>query len=75
MNGTDSNLVFKIGEAVKDCWIYGSGMSSADDDGVMVSAEWVDSKHKGYTVMRLTIEENGIVKFAYDDYGTECAED
>lgn len=40
--------------------------------GLGLFAEWVDSKNDGYSVMHLTLTYQGVVKLAYDDYGTEC---
>lgn len=68
-----SNLIKLIGEAIDDCFETGDGKSS-NKDGIEVTAEWVDSKNKGYSVIHLTILENGVVKFSYDDYGTEVAD-
>ena len=67
-----SNLVSLIERAINNC--YYNGDASVDDgNGIAVFAEWVDSKRDGYSVIHLTITENGVVKFSYDDYGTECA--
>lgn len=65
-----SNLVVLIEEAIDDCFYNGEGKSSSDD--ITVFAEWTDSKRNGYSVIHLTILQNDIVKFSYDDYGTEC---
>lgn len=67
-----SNLMRLIGEAIDDCFETGDGKSS-NKDGIEVVAEWIDSKREGYCVMHLTILENGVVRFSYDDYGTEVA--
>lgn len=67
-----SNLIILIERAINNC--YYDGDASVDDgNGIAVFAEWVDSKRDGYSVIHLTITENGVVKFSYDDYGTECA--
>lgn len=68
-----SNLIRLIGEAIDDCFETGDGMS-CNEDGIEVVAEWIGSKREGYSVIHLTILENGIVKFSYDDYGTEVAD-
>lgn len=68
-----SNLIKLIGEAIDDCFETGDGKSS-NKDGIEVVAEWIDSKREGYHVMHLIILENGIVRFSYDDYGTEVAD-
>ena len=69
-----SNLVFLIERAIDDC--YYNGKSIVDDgNGLVVFAEWMDSKNEGYSIQHITIVENGVVKFEYDDYGTECAAD
>ncbi len=68
-----SNLIRLIGEAIDDCFKTGDGMS-CNEDGIEVVAEWTGSKREGYSVIHLTILENGIVKFSYDDYGTEVAD-
>lgn len=67
-----SNLIKLIGEAIDDCFETGDGKSSSKD-GIDVVAEWVVSKRDGYSVIHLTILENDVVKFSYDDYGTEVA--
>ena len=67
-----SNLSILIEKAIDNCFETGDGKSS-NKDGIEVTAEWVDSKRKGYSVIHLTIPENGVVKFSYDDYGTEFA--
>ena len=66
------NLVTLIETAMSDCWYYGEG-NADNEDGISISAEWTESKNPGYSVMCITIKENGVVKFSYDDYGTECA--
>lgn len=68
-----SNLIKLIGEAIDDCFETGDGKSN-NKDGIEVVAEWIDSKREGYSVMHLTIIENGIVRFSYDDYGTEVSD-
>ena len=65
-----SNLIKLIEEAIDDCFETGYGESS-NKSGIEVMAEWIDSKREGYSVIHLTIRENGIVRFSYDDYGTE----
>jgi len=67
-----SNLIRLIGEAIDDCFETGDGRS-INRNGVEVVAEWIDSKREGYSVIHLTILENGVVRFSYDDYGTEVA--
>ena len=67
-----SNLIRLIGEAIDDCFETGYGKSSNKED-IEVIAEWIDSKREGYSVIHLTILENGVVRFFYDDYGTEVA--
>ena len=67
-----SNLIILIERAKNNC--YNDGDASVDDgNGIAVFAQWFDSKRDGYSVIHLTITENGVVKFSYDDYGTECA--
>lgn len=68
----ESNLIIRIKTAIGECIDNGYGEFRADD-GITVTAEWVDSKNEGYTVISITILENGVAKFSYDDYGTECA--
>lgn len=68
-----SNLTRLIEKAIDDCFEYGEGKSNRKD-GIEICAEWIDSKREGYSVIHLTILENGVVKFAYDDYGTEIAD-
>lgn len=60
-------------KSIKYCFETGDGKSS-NKDGIEVMAEWSDSKREGYSVTHLTILENGIVRFSYDDYGTEVAD-
>ncbi len=67
-----SNLINLIEEAIDDCFETGDGRAS-NKDGIEVVAEWVDSKREGYFVVHLSILENGIVKFSYDDYEIEVA--
>lgn len=69
-----SNLTYLIEKAIDDCF-YNGEASVDDGKGVGVFAEWIDSKREGRSVIRLTITENGVVKFSYDDYGTECVAD
>ena len=68
-----SNLTKLIEEAIDDCFETGDGKSS-NKNGIEVVAEWIESKREGYSVMQLTILENGVVRFSYDDYGTEVAD-
>ncbi len=68
-----SNLIILIEKAIDDCFETGDGKSS-NKDGIEVVAEWIESKREGYSVIHLTILENGVVKFSYDDYGTECVD-
>ena len=68
-----SNLIKLIGEAIDDCF-YNSEGKSSNKHGIEVVAEWIDSKREGYSVIHLTILENGVVKFYYDEYGTEVAD-
>ena len=69
-----SNLINLINEAIESCWTYGFGKAGEieTDDGLVVSADWVDSKNPGYSVIQVTVFQNGILKFSYDDYGTEA---
>lgn len=67
-----SNLIKLIREAIDDCFETGDGKSS-NQEGIEVVAEWIDGKREGYSVIHLTILENGVVRFSYDDYGTEVA--
>lgn len=66
-----SNLVILIEKAIDNCF-YNGEASVNDGNGISVFAEWIDSKREGYSIIHLTITENGVVKFSYDDYGTEC---
>ena len=66
-----SNLIGLIGEAIDDCFFTGEGNIDYGN-GIAVSAEWVDSKNAGYSVIHITISQNGTPKFSFDDYGTEC---
>ena len=68
-----SNLINLIEKSIDNCFDTGEGKSS-NKDGIEVVAEWIASKREGYSVIHLTILENGVVKFSYDDYGTECAD-
>lgn len=70
----NSNLINLIRKAIDDCFYNGEG-NATDGNGIAVFAEWTDSKREGYSVICLTISENGVVKFSYDDYGTECPDD
>lgn len=74
-----SNLMFAIKTAIDDCYEYGSGESIIqnyhNDRIVKIIADWVESKRKGYSVVQITIKEDGVVKLVYDDYGTECIND
>ena len=69
-----SNLIILIGKAIDGCF-YNGEATVDDGKGLAVFEEWVDSKREGYSVIHLTISENGVVKFSYDDYGTECSND
>ncbi len=66
-----SNLANLIKGVTDDCFAVGSGRRAASD-GLSVSGEWVNSSHKGYSVIRFTFKRNEEILFAYDDYGTEC---
>jgi len=67
-----SNLIYLIRNAINDCF-YNGEASINDGKGIAVFAEWIDSPKKdGYSLIHLTISENGAIKFSYDDYGTEC---
>lgn len=68
-----SNLTNLINEAIENCWAYGSGEvgETETEDGLVVRADWVDSKNPGYSVIQVNLYQNGIIKFSYDDYGTE----
>jgi hypothetical protein len=66
-----SNLIILIERAIDDCIYYGQA-NVDDENGINIFAEWVDSKRSGYAIIHLTISENGVPKFSYDDYGTEC---
>lgn len=67
-----SNLAILIERAIDDCFYDGEAKVD-DGNGICIFAEWIDSKRNGYSVIHLTIIENAVVKFSYDDYGTECA--
>lgn len=67
-----NNLVCLIEQAIDDCYFNGEGRVN-DKKGLSIYAEWTDSKNEGYSVMLITIKENGIVRFSYCDYGTQCA--
>lgn len=69
-----SNLVKLVEDAIDYCF-YNGESSVNDGMGLAIFAEWIDSRHSGYSVIHLTISENGVVKFTYDDYGTECKAD
>ena len=68
-----SNLLNLINEAIENCQTYGSGEAgeTETEDGLMVRADWVDSKNPGYSVIQVNLYQNGIIKLSYDDYGTE----
>lgn len=68
-----SRLVGLIGRAIDEAFYSGSGHTD-DGNGLSVSAEWTDSKRAGYSVVRITVSQDGVCKFSYDDYGTECKE-
>ena len=68
-----SNLIKLIEQAIDDCFETGDGKSD-NKDGIEVVAEWIESKREGYSVIHLTIMENGVVKFSYDDYATEITD-
>lgn len=70
LNILSSNLVNLIEEAINDCFETGDG-EAYNEDGIQVIAEWIDSKREGYSVIHLTIMEKDVIKFSYDDYGTE----
>lgn len=79
MNFADtSNLILNIREAINECYECGNGevtFTNYDNDNIFkITADWIDdSKREGYSLMQITIFENGVVKFSYDDYGTECS--
>lgn len=67
-----SNLVYLIEKAIDDCFFNGEGKVD-DGNGMRVFTEWIKNPSKeGYSLIEITITENGVVKFAYTDYGTEC---
>lgn len=67
-----SNLVFLIEKAIDGCFYNGEAKID-DGKGLCVFAEWVSDPNKeGYSLIEITITENGVVKFTYVDYGTEC---
>ena len=66
-----SNLVYLIERAIDDCYYNGEGFVN-DGNGVSVYAEWTESKNEGYSVMMITIKENGVVRLSYCDNGTQC---
>ena len=68
-----SKLICLISQSIDDCFYTGEGKAD-DGNGLMVYAEWTESKNDGYWVMLITIKENGIVRFSCHDYGTECAD-
>ena len=68
-----SNLICLISQAIDDCFYNGEGKAD-DGNGLMVYAEWTESKNEGYSVMLITVKENGVVRFSYCDYGTQCAD-
>ncbi len=70
-NPISSNLIFHIQNAIDDCYNNGYGKNN-NGNGLKVIAEWTDSKRSGYSIMCITIMENDVVKFSFDDYGTEC---
>ena len=74
--GSNSNLVLAIKAAIDDCYEYGRGTSEIvnyyNDKMVRIEADWIESKHEGYSVIQVAILENDVVRFVYDDYGTEC---
>ena len=74
----NSNLILAIKAAIDDCYEFGTGQSGIvnhyNDKIVKVTAEWVESKREGYSVIEITILENDIPLLVYDDYGTECSD-
>lgn len=70
-NPLNSNLVRMIEKAMDDCFFFGKG-SEKNEDGIEVLAEWINSKREDYSIMQLTILEKGVIRFIFNDYGTEC---
>lgn len=70
----NSDLVSMIQNAIEDCYNYGSGQveDEREEDSITVYTEWVEGKN-GYSVINITIAVDGVIKFSYDDYGTECS--
>lgn len=66
----ESNLLNAIDAAMQACWSYGAGRFESED-GLAVHADWVDSKNPGFSVIQVTVLQDSVVKFSYDDYGTE----
>lgn len=69
----NSSLICLISQAIDNCFYNGDGYVG-DGNGLTVYAEWTKSKNEGYWVMLLTIKENGVTRFSYCDYGTQCAD-
>ena len=75
----NSNLVLAIKAAIDDCYEYGRGESTIinhyNGKVVRITADWIESKREGYSVIEVAVMENDVVLFIYDDYGTECSND
>lgn len=70
-NPLSSNLVHMIETAMDDCFFFGKG-NEKNEDGIEIQAEWINSKRSDYSIMQLTILEKGVIRFIFNDYGTEC---
>lgn len=67
-----SNLVNLIKKAIEGCIYSGRGYARDPQARIEVCAEWVPGTRPGYSIVNITIRQGGVVKFSYDDYGTEC---
>jgi hypothetical protein len=62
-----------IENAVTACKETGYGVAEDDYTGnLSVSAEWVDSIDPLFSEICITILENGVVKYSYNDPTTRC---
>lgn len=71
-----SMLAQLIDKAVEDCYSYGFGRASDEQEfpnEVMVTAEWSECSDPEYeSIMTICIFKNRILKFSYEDPETKC---
>lgn len=64
-----------IETAVFDCFSLGSGDCSDEErgTGLRVQADWTDCSDPEYeSIICITIYQNGVLKFSYEDPETKC---